>query len=446
MAGLKASEGTKTKKGEAWVVTLQMGLGHMRAAFPLRDIAHKGIVLYGTKETCDPKELSMWKRLLKIYYFLSNANKIPLVGGFIQGYLDRLLDIKPAYPKLDQSAPDSTVRMTYKYLKKGLCRSILSIVKTERIPVVSTYFATGLAIDIFDRKVPNYVVITDTDITRSWVPMDASKSDIIFCSPTAQTTRRLLTYGVKPSNIRETGFPLPKDNIGKENTAEILKADMLNRLARLDTRGKFKARMGHLVKHVVGKEIPKNSGKNGPITIMFAIGGAGAQFELVEEMLPSLKQKLLKGTFRFLLSCGTSTVTVERFKALLERLELSSQYGKGIDVVYDKNPLVYFGNFEKALRNTDILWTKPSELVFYAGLAIPVLCAPCIGPHEHLNQEWVSDLGAGIAMAGEAATCDQWITDMLDEGRFATAAWNGFMNVPRNGTFNIEKLVKTGKM
>jgi hypothetical protein len=164
----------------------------------------------------------------------------------------------------------------------------------------------------------------------------------------------------------------------------------------------------------------------------------------VEEMVPSLRKKLQEGKFRFLLSCGTSTVTVERFKRLLERTQLSQLYGKRIDVVYDRNPLAYFANFEKALRNTDILWTKPSELVFYAGLAIPILCAPCIGPHEHLNQMWVTDLGAGVAMAGDVASCDQWIADMLDEGRFAAAAWNGFMNVPRNGTFNIEKLVKEG--
>ncbi|GEM_PF-5825618 len=221
--------------------------------------------------------------------------------------MDRLLDIKPAYPKTDASAPDSTVKMTYKYIKRGLCRSILKLVKTHRIPVVKT---------------------------------------------------------------------------------------------------------------ILGQKMPAlKTGKGEPITIM-----------------------------NYILSCGTSTKILDRFKATLDKLGLGKLLGKNITAAYDPDPIKYFDDFTAALRNTDIVWTKPSELVFYAGLALPILCAPCIGPHEHLNQEWVTDLGAGIAMAGDASTCNEWLFDILDEGRFAQAAWNGFMNVPRKGTFNVEKLVRFGKM
>ena len=33
----------------------------------------------------------------------------------------------------------------------------------------------------------------------------------------------------------------------------------------------------------------------------------------------------------------------------------------------------YFNQFNRWLRDTDILWTKPSELVFYCALGIPIL-------------------------------------------------------------------------
>lgn len=437
----------KKDKSPAWVVTLQMGLGHMRAAYPLQDIAHGGLVLYGTKDTCDEKELKTWKKMLGIYYFFSNAKKIPLIGSYLQGLLDKLEEIIPPYPRIDSSKPDFTAKMTDKFIRAGLCRNILELVKTHRLPVVSTYFATGIAIDLFDQRNDNYMVVTDTDIARSWAPYDGKKSSIIYCSPSMPATRRLISYGVRPENIRQTGFPLPKNNIGTQADAKILKEDLFKRLIRLDPKGVFYGRMKDTVRLHLKKSLPQpSSKKKDPFTILFAIGGAGAQYEMVEAMLPALKSKIQKGEVKFLLSCGANTPTANRFKETVEKLGMGDLFGKSIDVVYDPNALKYFEKFNAAIRNVDIIWTKPSELVFYAGLAIPILCAPCIGPHEHLNQEWVTDLGAGVGMPADASLCDQWISDMIDEGRFAQAAWNGFVNVPRNGTFNIEKLVKTGKM
>jgi hypothetical protein len=36
---------------KAWVVTVLMGLGHLRAAYPLRDLTHEGVVIYGSRRT-----------------------------------------------------------------------------------------------------------------------------------------------------------------------------------------------------------------------------------------------------------------------------------------------------------------------------------------------------------------------------------------------------------
>ena len=78
----------------------------------------------------------------------------------------------------------------------------------------------------------------------------------------------------------------------------------------------------------------------------------------------------------------------------------------------------YFQEFSKILSNTDILWTKPSELVFYAGLGVPLLLAPPIGSQEKFNRKWLLDIGAGIDQQDIKLT-HQWLPDLLEDGTFA---------------------------
>ena len=48
------------------------------------------------------------------------------------------------------------------------------------------------------------------------------------------------------------------------------------------------------------------------------------------------------------------------------------------------------------LLDTDILWTKPSELSFYAGLGLPIIMAPSVGAQERFNKAWLRAIGAAI--------------------------------------------------
>lgn len=91
-----------------------------------------------------------------------------------------------------------------------------------------------------------------------------------------------------------------------------------------------------------------------------------------------------------------------------------------------------------------MLWTKPSELVFYCGLGLPVLMAPHIGTHEELNRQWLLGIHAGVEPAGPAECCHEWLFDMRDSGRFAEAAMDGFLKARKLGTYKIEKLITQG--
>ena len=80
---------------KAWVVSVLMGLGHLRAAYPLRDSACEGIIVYGTRRSTPPREYRIWRRLRKIYYFSSNVGKVPLLG---KPLLDLLLAVQRIQP------------------------------------------------------------------------------------------------------------------------------------------------------------------------------------------------------------------------------------------------------------------------------------------------------------------------------------------------------------
>jgi hypothetical protein len=95
----------------------------------------------------------------------------------------------------------------------------------------------------------------------------------------------------------------------------------------------------------------------------------------------------------------------------------------------------------RALRTTDILWSKPSEMSFYTALGLPIVMAPYIGAHEKYNRDWLSYLGSGYAQE-DPDHADEWLTYWLEDGQLARAALQGYLYAPNMGTYNIEKIIK----
>ena len=90
-----------------------------------------------------------------------------------------------------------------------------------------------------------------------------------------------------------------------------------------------------------------------------------------------------------------------------------------------------------------MLWTKPSELSFYCGLGLPVILTPVIGPQEWFNKKWLSEIGAGFKQYSPEYA-HQWLIDLLNKGRLAEMAWDGFLKARKCGTFKIQQLLETG--
>ena len=169
---------------------------------------------------------------------------------------------------------------------------------------------------------------------------------------------------------------------------------------------------------------------------MFSIGGAGAQKEIPLKAINSLKEKIKNKKIRFIIAVGVREELRKYFAENIKGLKLDGWVHILSGITTDE----YFKIFNEALRETDILWTKPSELSFYAGLGIPIIIAPTIGSQEDFNKRWLLHVGAGI-LQEDPKYADQWFYDLLNAGDLAEIAMQGFVEIEKMGTYNIEKIV-----
>jgi len=138
------------------------------------------------------------------------------------------------------------------------------------------------------------------------------------------------------------------------------------------------------------------------------------------------------------LVAGTKEKVNRYFKKKILAIGLSNN--RNIEIIFDQDINKYFKAFNVALRETDILWTKPSELSFYSALGIPIIIAPSIGSQEDFNKRWLLKSGFGNLQEDPSHT-DQWLSDWLEKGYLAEAAMQGFIEGQKLGTFNIKEII-----
>jgi hypothetical protein len=56
--------------------------------------------------------------------------------------------------------------------------------------------------------------------------------------------------------------------------------------------------------------------------------------------------------------------------------------GIGLRIFCARDFFTYYRQLNQLLADSDVLWTKPSELSFYAGLGVPLVLAKPVGAHE----------------------------------------------------------------
>ena len=419
----------------AWVVAVNMGYGHQRTAFPLRDMAPEGKIINANDYQGIPlSDRRIWEWSRRFYEFISNFSRVPLIGGKIFSFYNYFQEIFRFYPKKDLSRPNLAVRQISSLIKRGFGKDLIDKLRAEReklkaeVPIISTFYASAFMAEFFDYPDEIFCVICDADISRAWASLNPKESRIKYFAPTERVMERLKLYGVKTENIFLTGYPLPQENT--DSSRDDLKIRLLN----LDPEKRYREKYQALIQEKLGI-LPEKSSR--PLTIMFSVGGAGAQKEIGVKLTRNLKEKIKNRELRIILSIGVKEKIRNYFEREIGRERFPDN---SVEIISSKNINDYFEKFNQALKRTDILWTKPSELSFYAALGIPIIISPPIGSQEEFNMRWLLKSGFGMQQENPNYV-KEWLFDWLKKGYLAEAAMEGFIEGERSGTANIKKIV-----
>jgi len=420
---------------KSWLVAVDMGYGHYRTAFNLKHLAFRGKILLVDKyQDISFGDYFLWKFLRKGYEFLSKFKSLPLFGNLVFSFFDR-------FQKTSDDGIFSGVRLNsllMKFLIKiGWGKNFVEGLKKEKIPFVSTFSIPAFMAEAFGYPGPIFCVICDANIGRHWAPFKPERSRIRYLATTEEAEQSLRRYRVKPENIYLTGYPLPLEIIGGQGM-EILKHDLKERILNLDPQGNFYRSNRGVIEEILGG-LPEK--KSRLLTILFSVGGAGAQKEIGIELLRQLSLEVQNKKIKIILSAGSRSEVERFFVKELKKMKLEKFLEKDlIEILFDADKEEYFQKFNAALRKTDILWTKPSELSFYAGLGLPIVIAPPIGSHEEANKNWLLKQKAGIEQP-DLKEVSLWLSDLLNSGQLAEMAFQGFKNIEKFGAIKIENLV-----
>ena len=419
---------------KAWIVSINMGYGHQRTAHPLKFLAKGGeIISANNYEGIPDKDKRIWESSRHFYEAVSRFKKFPILGEAIFYLFDLTQKINSFYTKKDLSTPNFTQRRTYPLFKKGWGKDLIEKLD-GKIPFVSTFYNPAFMAEYFKYPGEIFCVVCDADISRSWAPLSGKNSRIKYFTPNQRTTERLKSYGVKSKNIILTGYPLPRENTEEKKILE----DVKNRIINLDPSNRYREKYDFVVREKLGK-LPLKS--DHPLTITFAVGGAGAQKEVGIDLVRKLKKQLYEKKLKIILVAGTKKKIKDYFEKQINNGGLGEFLNNSVEILYDNNFSDYYDKFNLALRKTDILWTKPSELSFYSALGLPIIISPGIGSQEDFNRRWLLKSGFGMDQ-GNLDHVKVWLYDLLDAGYLAEMAMEAFIEGEREGTKKIKEEIE----
>ena len=277
-----------------------------------------------------------------------------------------------------------------------------------------------------------FCLTTDADLNRAWAPANAAQVSIDYLASVKRVAERLRSFGVPDHRIHITGFPLPAKLIAQARPA------LARRLHRLDPEFAFHKQAPECMMDLIRR--PAAHFPLQPISMTIAIGGAGAQTAQVGRLVRSLRGQVAAGKMSLTLVAGLRPDVAGILREVVQSAGLAPRIGNGIEILHATEWEEYFRRFNECLSDTDLLWTKPSELVFYAALGLPLVLAPPVGCQEHSNRDWLLSYGAALD-AGDPATFGHRFEELLATGEFCRIAWNAYSRLDRDGSDRIVELI-----
>jgi hypothetical protein len=422
---------------------MAMGYGHLRAAHALAEELGTDVLHADRPPLADGDEQKLWQAARRLYEWTSRVSQVPVLGRPVRWLLETVTAIPRIEPRRDLTAPDRSVKVLARLIDRGMGGGLARHLAAAGAPLLTTYFAPALAVDDARRRgvhgagpvdgPPLYCVVTDVDLARAWVGRRPQLTRIRYLVPSRRAVVRLRAYGVPPEQIVPTGFPLPGRLLGGA-TLGALRDNLSRRLVRLDPAGAFRDEFRREIDRFLGPLDASQEGR--PVTLAYVVGGAGAQAEIAEKLLRALAAWVDDGRLRIALVAGTRPEVAASFERWTRAAGLAAHLGDAVEVVYEPEVETYFRRFNRLLADVDVLWTKPSELTFFAALGLPLVLAPPVGVQERHNRRWAQQRGAALRQARPRHAAE-WLHEWLRDGTLAMAAWNGYLRLPKFGLYQI---------
>jgi hypothetical protein len=401
----------KVETSKYIITTALMGFGHMRAAHNIAGYGHAAVVRVDREPYVGRVDKIIWNGAQGTHTQASREadGKNKLLYNWFEGIL--------RIPEGNTPPSMAASKFVHVLDKFGMGRPFFDSLDGQVPSLLHTFYLHAM-FSVY-RKYPgkNFLLLCDTDFHRVWVPVDPKAGNIEYMVPISKSADRLVSYGVRPERIHVTGFPLPVADTGAK--------DMHTLVSALD------ARKGRLRRD-----------SKAPLSIMFPFSGSGAYFNAFEELVKSMFGQIKDGSLRLVVSCGDNDKVFADVERLFNRYGLYDS--EQVQIIFDEDIFHSFDLFNEALKSTDLVITKPSEMVFYAALGIPMLFLPPIGAHEAGNREYLIDNGCAVDLP-EISGFPKWLAENRTNERLLSLAEMGYRNLPKTGAFDIHELVVGGE-
>jgi hypothetical protein len=400
---------SEISSGNRYLITSAlMGFGHLRAAHNISSLSKAPVVRVDREPNVNAIDKFIWNGAQYIHTYASRdaESRSKLLYSWFESVMEIPDDHKP--PSLAGSKFIESLK------KIGVGRSFFRALSGSSPTLLHTFYLPAMISVYRKYSGKNFLLLCDTDFHRVWVPLNPNGRNLEYCAPIPKSADRLMSYGVPSKSIHVTGFPLPPANIGGRDLG-ILKSDFGIRLQRL------------------------RADSTVPLTLMFPFSGAGAYSNILAELVKVMLDDLRAGSVRLIVSCGDNDHALRNAENLFTNYGLyESEFA---DILFDRDLFASFGKFNSALRSADVIITKPGEMVFYAGLGIPMVFLPPIGAHEEGNRRYLLDNKCAVDI-GKVADFPRWLGDARRNGQLTELAEMGYRNIAKTGAFEIDDLAR----
>ncbi len=146
---------THTKEHQAWVVAVDMGYGHQRAAYPLRFLDHQEVINANAYPGIPESDRKRWQQSRKVYEAFSRFKNVPVIGEWAWNLFDRFQRIDFFYPRRNLTRPSLQLKQTYSLIKrKQWGKHLIEKLGRDPHPLIATFFIPAFMAEVKIRSLP----------------------------------------------------------------------------------------------------------------------------------------------------------------------------------------------------------------------------------------------------------------------------------------------------